>query len=100
MLSKEIPPIYSENYMRPIHTLSGQNAQLLTVKADGFWGVKHRGQHNFYFYNILYDELFQEEWGSKWASREVTVLLGRRVTAKQAVRFDTRPTILILCEQS
>jgi hypothetical protein len=35
MLFKEIIPVYSENHMKPINTLCGQNTELLIVKAGG-----------------------------------------------------------------
>jgi hypothetical protein len=33
MLFKEIIALYSENHMKPVSTLCGQNAELLIVKA-------------------------------------------------------------------
>jgi hypothetical protein len=33
ILFKEIIAVYSENHMKPINTLCGQNAELLIVKA-------------------------------------------------------------------
>jgi hypothetical protein len=35
MLLGKIIPVYSENHIKPINTLCGQNAELLTVKATG-----------------------------------------------------------------
>jgi hypothetical protein len=35
MLFKEIIAVYSENHMKPINTLCGQNAELLIVKECG-----------------------------------------------------------------
>jgi hypothetical protein len=35
MLYWEIIVVYSENYMKAIYTLCGQNAELLKVKVDG-----------------------------------------------------------------
>jgi hypothetical protein len=35
MLLGRITAVYSENYMKPINTFYGQNAELLTVTADG-----------------------------------------------------------------
>jgi hypothetical protein len=35
MLFEEIIVVYSENHMKPINTLCGQNAELLIVKAGG-----------------------------------------------------------------
>jgi hypothetical protein len=35
MLFKEIIAVYSENHMKLINTLCGQNADLLNVKAGG-----------------------------------------------------------------
>jgi hypothetical protein len=35
MLFKKINAVYSENHMKPTHTLCGQNAGLLIVEADG-----------------------------------------------------------------
>jgi hypothetical protein len=38
MLFKETIPVYSDNHTKPINTLSGQNIELLTVKAGGTHG--------------------------------------------------------------
>jgi hypothetical protein len=35
MLFKEITAVYSENHMKHINTLCGQNAELLIIKAGG-----------------------------------------------------------------
>jgi hypothetical protein len=35
VLFKEIIAVYSENHTKHINTLCGQNAELLSVKADG-----------------------------------------------------------------
>jgi hypothetical protein len=35
ILFREIIPVYSENHMKPINTLCGQNAELLNVKVGG-----------------------------------------------------------------
>jgi hypothetical protein len=35
MFVKEIIPVYSENHLKPINILWGQNAEFFTVKAGG-----------------------------------------------------------------
>jgi hypothetical protein len=44
MLFREIIAVYSENHMKPINTLCGQNAEILIIKAGGtysyHWGFK------------------------------------------------------------
>jgi hypothetical protein len=43
MLFEEIIVVYSENHMKPIHTLCGQNEELSIVKEGGTyteWGVR------------------------------------------------------------
>jgi hypothetical protein len=44
MLFKEVITVYSANQTKPINTLSGQNAELHTVKAGGtysyHWALK------------------------------------------------------------
>jgi hypothetical protein len=37
-LFKEIIAVYSENHMKPIDTLCGQNTELLIVKVGGTYG--------------------------------------------------------------
>jgi hypothetical protein len=48
MLFREIIAVYSENHMKPINTLCGQNEELLVVKAGGaynyHWFLKHRSK--------------------------------------------------------
>jgi hypothetical protein len=39
MLFREIIAVYSENGMKPINTLCGQNAELLNVKVDGAYHI-------------------------------------------------------------
>jgi hypothetical protein len=36
MLFKEIIAVYSENHMKPINILCGQNVKLLIIKEPGF----------------------------------------------------------------
>jgi hypothetical protein len=40
MLFREIIAVYSENHMKPINTLCGKNAELLTVKAGGAYSYR------------------------------------------------------------
>jgi hypothetical protein len=39
MLFTNITAVYSENHMKPINTLCGQNEELLIIKAGGTWYI-------------------------------------------------------------